>query len=83
MLLPPYSFLAVATLFYIAFFKEYNERCEPNCGYELRIQVAIIFFVNDFLTRLLNSLIVPAEKRWFTALGDKDVLKTTEEGQCA
>ena len=31
----------------------------PSCGMELTMQVASLFFLNDFMTRIAKSLILP------------------------
>ena len=57
-------------LFYIAFIKGGVEGCyEPLhnsefCGYELSVQVAVVFFVNDFAVRFVNSSVLPSVNRY-------------------
>lgn len=63
-----------STLFYIAFIKSSFEGCidpvtakQTYCGLELSIQVAVVFLVNDFGTRIANSVIIPFLTRRFAS----------------
>jgi len=39
----------------------------PSCGRELATQITIIFITTDFVSRLLDSAVLPAVSRWHKA----------------
>ena len=57
-----------STLFYISFGKRFVEGCHDpiyqsdSCGLELSFQVMTVFLVNDFFSRMMNSVVQPYVK---------------------
>ena len=63
-----YFMNSYSALFYIAFVK--SECYDPlsgstYCGRELGVQVFIVFLVNDFLSRMIASVVIPTLSRLF------------------